>query len=174
MQETWVQSLGWEDPLEKGKATPSSILAWRIPWSIQSMGSQRVGHDWVTFTFFSFQDWWPLSFFLSLPWLPWLHKDLGNTRQRELSLWGWKEGMLGCPSVRDCFPEMLICRHLYVYVHTHTHTHAWVLTQCERKHTLPSGSLSPLVTRGMKCPVPDTSAPSQATCLIHMAYVTEH
>ena len=32
--ETWVQSLGWEDPLEKGKATPSSILAWRIPWTI--------------------------------------------------------------------------------------------------------------------------------------------
>ena len=32
MQKTWVQSLGWEDPLEKGKATPSSILAWRIPW----------------------------------------------------------------------------------------------------------------------------------------------
>ena len=34
MQETWVQSLGWEDPLEKGKATRSSILAWRIPWTI--------------------------------------------------------------------------------------------------------------------------------------------
>ena len=34
MQETWVQSLGWEDPLEKGKATPSSILAWRIPWTV--------------------------------------------------------------------------------------------------------------------------------------------
>ena len=33
MQETWVQSLGWEDPLEKGKATHSSILAWRIPWT---------------------------------------------------------------------------------------------------------------------------------------------
>ena len=44
-QETWVQSLGWEDPLEKGKVTRSSILAWRIPWTIQSMGSQRVGHD---------------------------------------------------------------------------------------------------------------------------------
>ena len=43
MQETWVQSLGWEDPLEKGKATHSSILAWRIP-----KGSQRVGHDSVT------------------------------------------------------------------------------------------------------------------------------
>ena len=34
MQETWVRSLGWEDPLEKGKATHSSILAWRIPWSV--------------------------------------------------------------------------------------------------------------------------------------------
>ena len=45
MWETWIQSLGWEDPLEKGKATHSSILAWRIPWTIKSMGSQRVGHD---------------------------------------------------------------------------------------------------------------------------------
>ena len=45
MWETWVQSLGCKDPLEKGKATHSSILAWRIPWTIKSMGSQRVGHD---------------------------------------------------------------------------------------------------------------------------------
>ena len=50
MQETQVQSLGREDPLEKGMATHSSILAWRIPWreepdGLQSMGSQRVGHD---------------------------------------------------------------------------------------------------------------------------------
>ena len=50
MQETWVQSLGQEDPLEKGMATHSSILAWRIPWTeepgrLQSIGSQRVGHD---------------------------------------------------------------------------------------------------------------------------------
>ena len=59
LPETWetqVQSLGQEDPLEKGMATHSSILAWRIPWTeesdgIQSMGSQRVGHDWVTNTF---------------------------------------------------------------------------------------------------------------------------
>ena len=47
MQETWVQSLGWEDPLEKGMATHSSILAWKIPWAeepggLQSMGFQRV------------------------------------------------------------------------------------------------------------------------------------
>ena len=50
MRETWVQSLGWEDPLDKGKAIYSSILAWRIPRTVQSMGSQRVGHDWATFT----------------------------------------------------------------------------------------------------------------------------
>ena len=48
MQETWVPSLGWEDPLEKGLATHSSILAWRNPWTekpgrLQSRGSQRVG-----------------------------------------------------------------------------------------------------------------------------------
>ena len=42
MQETLVRSLGWEDPLEKGKATHSSILAWRIPWTVWSMGSQRL------------------------------------------------------------------------------------------------------------------------------------
>ena len=53
IRETWVQSLGWEDPLEKGMATHSSILAWRIPWKeepgrLQSTGSQRVRHDWVT------------------------------------------------------------------------------------------------------------------------------
>ena len=50
MQETWVQYLGQEDPLDKGMATHFSILAWRIPWTeetgrLQSMGSQRVGHD---------------------------------------------------------------------------------------------------------------------------------
>ena len=45
MQETWVRSLGQEDPLEKGKATHSSILAWRIPRTVESMGWQRVRHN---------------------------------------------------------------------------------------------------------------------------------
>ena len=51
VEETWVQSLGWEDPLEEeGMATHSSILAWRIPWTeepggLQSIGSQRVRHN---------------------------------------------------------------------------------------------------------------------------------
>ena len=53
MWETWVRSLGREDPLEKEMATHSSILAWRIPWTeepggLPSTGSQRVGHDWAT------------------------------------------------------------------------------------------------------------------------------
>ena len=48
--ETHVQSPGWEDPLEKETATYSSILAWRIPWTVWSIGSQRVGHNWATFT----------------------------------------------------------------------------------------------------------------------------
>ena len=53
MRETQVQSLGREDPLEKEMATHSSILAWRIPWTeepsgLQSMGLQRVAHDWMT------------------------------------------------------------------------------------------------------------------------------
>ena len=51
-QETWVQSLGWEDPLEEEMTTHSSILAWNIPWTkepggLQSMGSQRVRHDYA-------------------------------------------------------------------------------------------------------------------------------
>ena len=50
MQETWVRSVDWEDPLEKGMATHSSILAWRIPWTeelgrLQSMGLQSVRHN---------------------------------------------------------------------------------------------------------------------------------
>ena len=50
MQENWVRFLSWEDPLEKEKATHSSILAWEIPWTeetggLQPMGLQRVGHD---------------------------------------------------------------------------------------------------------------------------------
>ena len=51
--QTWVRSLGGEDPLEEGMATHSSILAWRLPWTeepggLQSMGSQRAGHDLAT------------------------------------------------------------------------------------------------------------------------------
>ena len=58
IQETWVQSPGQGDLLEKGMATQPSILAWKIPWTeepggLQSMGSQRVGHDWQLTFFFA-------------------------------------------------------------------------------------------------------------------------
>ena len=61
MQETQVQSLGWEDPLEKGMATHSRIPAWRTSWTeepgrLQSMGLQRVVYDWVTSTTLSCAD----------------------------------------------------------------------------------------------------------------------
>ena len=55
MLETWIQSLGWEDPLEKGMATHSNILVWRPPWTeepggLKSTGSQTVGDNEVTYT----------------------------------------------------------------------------------------------------------------------------
>ena len=63
MQETWVQPLGREDPLEKEMVTHSSILAWKIPWMeepgrLQSMGPQRVGHDRATSLLTSVHDYW--------------------------------------------------------------------------------------------------------------------
>ena len=51
MQETWVQSLGWEEPLEKGKATLSSILAWRVPWTVIIHG---VANSWTRLSDFHF------------------------------------------------------------------------------------------------------------------------
>ena len=77
VQETWVWSLGWEDPLRKAMATHSNILAWRILWMeesgrLQSMESQRAVHDWATFTttslsncsyriFLNLSHWWHYS-----------------------------------------------------------------------------------------------------------------
>ena len=72
MWETWVPSLGWEDPLEKETATHSSILAWRIPWTVESMGSQWVRHDWMTFTSLGAKQIWArhlLCYFLDV-WPP--------------------------------------------------------------------------------------------------------
>ena len=79
MRETWVQSLGWENPLEKEMATHSSILAWKIPWTedsgrLQSMGSQSVGHNWATSLHFTAST-CPFSVSAS-PFLPykWVHQ----------------------------------------------------------------------------------------------------
>ena len=76
MRETPVQSLGRKDPLGKGMATHSSILAWKIPWTerpggLQSMGSQRVGHDWASNTHIHRELWRALCLFK-------MHKYLSN------------------------------------------------------------------------------------------------
>ena len=68
-QETQVWFLGQEDPLEKKMVTHSSVLAWRIPWTEEpgeplSMGSQRVGHDWVTLSFSKSRTYLKILFFL--------------------------------------------------------------------------------------------------------------
>ena len=71
MQETWVRSLGWEDPLEKEMATHSSILAWRIPWMEESGGLQSMGSQSQT----------RLSDFISL------HRDLKMERSHNVKLY---------------------------------------------------------------------------------------
>ena len=73
MWETWVQSLGWEDPLEQGMATHSRILAWRIPWieeagGLQSTVSQRVERNWATNTHTCTQYSWVTLVDFSTPW----------------------------------------------------------------------------------------------------------
>ena len=88
MQEMWVPSLGGEDPLEKGMPTHSGILAGRIQWTeepggLQSMGWQRVRHDWVTNTK------WRQS------WGLWAHESWERLRHLESCLQGWKETGVG-------------------------------------------------------------------------------
>ena len=89
---TWVRSLGREDPLEKGMATHSSILAWRMPWTeepggLQSKGLQRVRHDEVSNTFMVFSV--PSPLFLSPPLYPLnLVALLSQMLRNSFILWG--------------------------------------------------------------------------------------
>ena len=76
MQETWVRSLGQEDPLEEEMATHSSVLAWRIPWTeepgrLQSMGLLRVGHDWTTSLSFYTTKYWNILNIDKVIWWNW-------------------------------------------------------------------------------------------------------
>ena len=86
MRETWVRSLGWEDPLEKEMAIHSSTIAWKIPWteelgSLQSMGLRRVRHDWATSLHFTAVCRAPLYKISELFWL--------KCRWRACWLTGW-------------------------------------------------------------------------------------
>ena len=106
MRETWIQSLGWEDPLEKGKTTHSSILAWRRPWTLWSMGSQCIRHDWATFTSLHFRTtvgiaWlWQSKKHEEIPLSVWL------SRQEDWSGWPFPSpGDLPDPGIEPASPE---------------------------------------------------------------------
>ena len=126
MRETQVQSLGQKEPLEKEMATHSSILAWRIPWTeepgeLQSMGSQRVRHDWAANTPLRKQELCPqMAFGLQLH------------HQHFLGLQGaCLTADFGLASLYNCMSQFLqissvslcICLCLSVSTHTYTHTH---------------------------------------------------
>ena len=98
MRETWVRFLGQEDPLEKEMATHSSTLAWRIPWTeelggLQSMGSQRVGHDWATSLTHSLI----VCVFINLL-CDWFSETVGNNEMAEYRLWNLIDLGLNSPS----------------------------------------------------------------------------
>ena len=108
--ETWVQSLGWEDPLQKGKATCSSILAWRLPWIVQSLESQRFRHDWMTFTFHmhlwhSYSEYGPRQHAPESPKMLNKHWFLGylqnSLNQIHCSLWSWTLSRLSADPFAD-------------------------------------------------------------------------
>ena len=103
MWEIQFQSLGWEDSLEKGKATDSSVLAWRITWTIQSMASQRVGHDWVTFTF---------TFY-------WFSTG-ACSKVEEVQIFCWKFLWQKCIKLGQCF--------FFIYLNKYTFCLFWLLS----------------------------------------------
>jgi len=79
--ETWVPSLSWEDPLEKETAIHCSTIAWKTPWTeepgrLQSMGSQRVGHDWATSLYFPLTMVLPSSNMSFIKWNDYLYTYL--------------------------------------------------------------------------------------------------
>ena len=81
MRETWVLSLGWEDPLEKGKATYCSILAWRIPWTVESDTTHIDTHTHTHTVFPWRRAWLPMPVFL--PRIPWTEEPGGLRRVLE-------------------------------------------------------------------------------------------
>ena len=155
MRETWVPSLGQEDPLEKEKATHSGTLAWKIPWTekpgrLQSIGSQRVKHDF-TFTFY-------LLILISsgYPWISFSFLLTCCLRALEIHLLLWisnKDMLLSCTSVQfssvaqscltlcdpmNCSTPGIPVRHqLPEFTQTHIHP---VGDAIQPSHLLPSPS----------------------------------
>ena len=128
VQETWVWSLGWEDPLEKEMATHSSILAWKIPWMekpgrLQSMELQRVGHDFAA----------SLSFFYGL------HRvNLTDIPLRYYIMWNLQTCLTSSP--RDIYRNakgndyVLNLKVLIQAINEHTQTMAALMGPCSKLH----------------------------------------
>ena len=125
IQETRVRSLDGEDLLEKEMATHSSIPAWKIPWTeepgrLQSMGSQRVGHDWATSLSLSLYKWGKTGT-EKLSNLPWSHSCWTSEMRFEARWWGtisyhpWRPILPGSLSSQEVFPW--ICRSLLLWPH---------------------------------------------------------
>ena len=92
MWETWVRSLDREDPLEKEMATHPSTLAWKIPWTeepyrLQSMGSQRFGHDWATSLHFTFPISIPVQCLFNHWWNKYMSSCLSQISFRHITCW---------------------------------------------------------------------------------------
>ena len=136
MQETQVQSLSWEDPLVKGRATHTSILAWRSSWTeepggLQSVGMQRVRHDWATSTFTSCHTYLYICMYMTHVFMRTCHNIClyaythTTWEEHKVSLWFWYSKPLhytsSCNSLGD--------RHIYPFVlwcyfrSSHTHFH---------------------------------------------------
>ena len=118
VQQTWVWSLGWEDPMEEGMATHSSVLAWRIPWTeepggLQSMGSQRVRHDWSdlagtqAWTFCSVQLLGHVCL-IAAPWTPACQASLSFTITRSLLKFMSTESLMLSNHLILCQPLLLL------------------------------------------------------------------
>ena len=115
MLETWVWSLGWENPLEKGMATHSSILTWRILWTeepggLQSMGMKRVGHDWVTNTNLPFDFYCSLSHvqLFATPWTVARQASLFITNSQSLLKLMPIESVMPSNHLIFCHPLLLL------------------------------------------------------------------
>ena len=168
MWETQVRSLGWEDPLEKEMATHSSTLAWKIPWTeepgrLQSMGLQRVGHDWGTSL--------SLSFFLSLNHqnvfpIPFSHV---KTFLFQVKLESVIEKLKKLPP-----PNLPTCLHLDPYTWSPSCSYEWLSLDL-LKATPPSDTwIHPLQSHQRLCSYSFALLSQNCPLLYHFYYSKEH
>ena len=125
MWETWVRSLSWEDPLEKGTATHSSSLPWQIPWTVYSMGSQRAGHtEGLSLHFIPLVKQFAITVRESSNTVTklFLSKCMTLLRSQKNNTILTFEGkiMTKCGLIH---PIHIFIYYIHTHTHTHTHTH---------------------------------------------------